>query len=56
MPDSAIMVGTAMIIMGIGAFANYRAKKQKQSGWFEESDYDHVIEDFSWMPKELRKI
>jgi hypothetical protein len=56
MPDSVIIVGIAMIILGLGAFANYRAGKQKQSGWFEESDYDHVIEDFSWMPKELRKI
>ena len=47
MADSIIVVGIATIIMGIGAFANYRANKQKPSGWFEESDYDHVIEDFS---------
>jgi len=47
--DLIVLIGGSTIILLWGAWMNHR--RQRVSGWFEESDYDHHIEDFSWLSK-----
>lgn len=53
--DLIIMFGGSFLILGLGAWQNHRNNKQRPSGWFEEDDFEHQIDDFRWLPEEVRE-
>jgi len=53
--DLIIALGVPTLLLSLAAWYEHKAKQQRPSGWFEENDCDHVIEDFRWLPEGVRK-